>query len=161
MIPKSIRPSITRAALRRGLRDERGTAAVEFALLLTILVMLLLGTFDFGRIFDAWLVATNAAREGARYGAIYGADPNISTATVISDSTSKVNALFVPGTGEFGSRTDLGVETVNVQFPSGRKIGQPVEATVTVQVQLGPYIRDLIFKGSPYITVTGKATMRI
>lgn len=161
MIPRSIRPSVIRKPPRRWLREQHGTAAVEFALLMSILLMLLLGIFDFGRVFDAWLVATNAAREGARYGAIYGADPDLSTADVVSNATSKVNALFVPGTGEFGSRTDIGVGTVSVQFPSGRKIGQPVEATVTVQVQLGPYIRDLIFNGNPSITVTGKATMRI
>ncbi|KHL05049.1 TadE/TadG family type IV pilus assembly protein [Sinomonas humi] len=45
---------------------ERGAAAVEFALLLPALLLLVLGILDFGRIFSAQQTLTYAARAGAR-----------------------------------------------------------------------------------------------
>lgn len=50
-------------------RDERGQATVELALLLPVLVLLLFGVLEFGRVFNAWIVVTQASREGARVGA--------------------------------------------------------------------------------------------
>jgi Flp pilus assembly pilin Flp len=47
-------------------RDQDGAAAVEFALLLPLLVMLLFGFIQFGTAFNTRIQATNAAREGAR-----------------------------------------------------------------------------------------------
>jgi Flp pilus assembly protein TadG len=55
----------TRAAGGQG-RAERGAAAVEFALLLPLLVALLFGFVEFGIAFNTKIQATNAAREGAR-----------------------------------------------------------------------------------------------
>jgi Flp pilus assembly protein TadG len=49
---------------RRG--SERGAAAVEFALVIPVFLMLVLGTIDFGYYFFVSEVVTNAAREGAR-----------------------------------------------------------------------------------------------
>lgn len=45
---------------------ERGAAAVEFALVLPVLVALLLAIIDFGRALDAQQTLTYAARSGAR-----------------------------------------------------------------------------------------------
>ena len=47
-------------------RDGRGQALVELALILPILLMLLLGIFEFGRAWNTKQVITDAAREGAR-----------------------------------------------------------------------------------------------
>jgi hypothetical protein len=46
--------------------EKRGQALVEFALILPILVLLLLGVFDFGRAIYAFNTVNNAARQGAR-----------------------------------------------------------------------------------------------
>jgi Flp pilus assembly protein TadG len=52
----------------------RGQALVEFALAIVVFLLLLLGTFDLARAYMAYTVASNAARESARYGAAnYGA----------------------------------------------------------------------------------------
>lgn len=45
---------------------HRGAAAVEFALVLIPLLLILLGTIDYGYYFYLREVVTNAAREGAR-----------------------------------------------------------------------------------------------
>jgi Flp pilus assembly pilin Flp len=52
---------------------EEGAAAVEFALLLPLLVLLLFGLIEFGFAFSTRIQATNAAREGARR-AVVGVD---------------------------------------------------------------------------------------
>ena len=57
---------ISRRQLRRG---ERGASAVEFALIIPLVVMLLIGTVTAGLVYADHVSVTNAAREGARYGA--------------------------------------------------------------------------------------------
>jgi Flp pilus assembly pilin Flp len=54
-------------------RGEDGAAAVEFALLLPLLVLLLFGFIQFGTAFNTRIQATNAAREAARQ-AVIGID---------------------------------------------------------------------------------------
>jgi len=54
------------------LRREDGSAAVEFAFVLPILLMILLGIMEFGIILYRQEVITNASREGARFGIIIG-----------------------------------------------------------------------------------------
>lgn len=48
-------------------RGRRGQTLVEFALTLPLLLLLLLGIIEFGRIFQAWVTLQNAARTAARY----------------------------------------------------------------------------------------------
>lgn len=56
--------------VRRRLRDEHGAAAVEFALIAPLLFMLVFAIIDFGFGIHAWDATHNAAREGARFGAV-------------------------------------------------------------------------------------------
>lgn len=50
--------------------DERGTAAVEFALVVVPFVTLVFGAIDFGWAIDNDVLVNNAAREGAREGSL-------------------------------------------------------------------------------------------
>jgi len=56
-------------ALRVRARSEHGAAAVEFALVLPILAMLMMGIVTAGLGYSQALGMTNAVREGARFGA--------------------------------------------------------------------------------------------
>jgi Flp pilus assembly protein TadG len=47
-------------------RSERGAAAVEFALVLPFLLLLVFGIIEFGFIFNRYISVTHAAREGVR-----------------------------------------------------------------------------------------------
>lgn len=58
--------------LRRAGRgaSDRGAVAVEFALLLPLLLIVIFGVIDFGRALNAQITITQAAREGARLAAL-------------------------------------------------------------------------------------------
>lgn len=56
---------------------DRGSAAVEFALVLPILLMLIFAIVDFGRMLSAKITVTEAAREGARAAALVGEDQGV------------------------------------------------------------------------------------
>lgn len=61
--------------MRRDAVHERGAAAVEFAIVLPVLIAILCGTIDWGYYFFTREILVNAAREGARAGSLqYGAD---------------------------------------------------------------------------------------
>lgn len=63
-------------SLRKLHREERGVAAVEFALVAGLLITILFAVLEFGLLLDEKLVLNQAAREGARRAAIEGgADP--------------------------------------------------------------------------------------
>jgi Flp pilus assembly protein TadG len=61
--------------MRRGHRvGSRGQALAEFALVAPIFFLLLFGLIDFGRYVYYVQILNNAAREGARYAIVHGAN---------------------------------------------------------------------------------------
>lgn len=61
---------------------ERGAAAVEFALILPVFVLLIMGMLEFSRAYNAQISISNAAREGARVMAIYDDAATARTAAI-------------------------------------------------------------------------------
>lgn len=57
-------------SVRRHERDDRGAAAVEFALVVPILLMLLFGMIDYGLYFSDSLAARQGVQQGAREGVV-------------------------------------------------------------------------------------------
>ena len=58
-----------RISARRA-RRSRGQTLAEFALVIPVLIVMLMGIFDLGRAIFAYNAITNAAREGARLGIV-------------------------------------------------------------------------------------------
>ncbi len=52
---------------RRASESDRGQSLVELVLVLPLLIVLLLGAIDFGRVFFGWVAMQNAARVGANF----------------------------------------------------------------------------------------------
>ena len=68
LIRTNVRPDSEEKKRER--RRQRGQSLVETAIVVPILLLLVAAVVDFGRIFDAQIVLTNAVREGARYGTL-------------------------------------------------------------------------------------------
>ena len=65
-------------------RRQEGAAAVEFAIILPVLMLLILGGMDLGHMLYIDHLITNAGREGARYAAKYTNPPVDPTSSAIS-----------------------------------------------------------------------------
>jgi Flp pilus assembly protein TadG len=78
-------------------RSERGSALVELALTLPLLLALFVGAVDFGRLFYTAMELTNAARAGAQFGStnIGNTTPASAIETV---ATSSVNLTGITAT---------------------------------------------------------------
>ncbi|MFQ4149952.1 TadE/TadG family type IV pilus assembly protein [Arthrobacter sp. LAPM80] len=74
-------------------KSERGAAAVEFAFILPVLLLLVIGIMEFGFLFNQQISASNAAREGARYAAVHYADSGFSAARVQTAATDAAPTL--------------------------------------------------------------------
>ena len=121
-------------------RRERGQSLVETAVVLPILLLLLAATVDFGRAFDAYIVLTNAAREGARFGST---NPEM--------TVEEIHNLVI--TDIMGSGTNLTpinesdiVVTVEGQFAGSEVV------KVTVSYPLNLWFGQLI--GIPQVSLT-------
>jgi Flp pilus assembly protein TadG len=119
------------------LKNERGTALLETALTLPLILLVSVSIFEFGRAYQMEQVLTNAAREGARVAVLPGASssdvesrvvgylnsgqvPNASTASVIV--TPNVPITIGAGTAN-GSR-------VTVNYPFSFMVLNPVARLV-------------------------------
>jgi Flp pilus assembly protein TadG len=61
--------------------NEHGAVAVEFALILPLLLLIIFGTIDFGRMWNMQIALTQAAREGVRVLALGGSTADATTRT--------------------------------------------------------------------------------
>jgi Flp pilus assembly protein TadG len=87
-----------RALLGRRLRgDEGGQSLVEFALVLPLLLLLMLGIFKFGVAFTNYLTLTDAARNGARELAVERgqANPCAAAATAAKNAAGSLAGITV------------------------------------------------------------------
>lgn len=123
------------------LRDDKAQALVEMALVLTILLLVLSGIIEFGRVFSAQLIVSHASREAARFGVIKPEDD-----VIIAKAKDAAGAL------------DTTKVSVTVSAPSRMRGDQ-----LTVQVEypvaiIMPFIGSIL--SNPY-TVRGVTKMRI
>jgi Flp pilus assembly protein TadG len=124
--------------LRSTLHREEGAAAVEFALVVSLLVLLVFGLMEYGLAF--WQVQNlrAAAREGARVAAVGGTSSDIST------SMSQASAGSLPG--GFGGFT---VSPAGGCTGSGT-VGQPVTVTIRTSA-LSASVRDAFSIDVPFL----------
>ncbi len=103
--------------IKRILKTNKGQALVEFALIIPMLLLLLFGIIEFGRIFGAELTVNNGAREGARLGAIGASDSAIITRVTNSSGMLDSSLVAVTITPVESSRVRGGDIQVNVSYP--------------------------------------------
>ena len=81
-------------SFRRHVAADQGSALVELAVALPVLVLLLLGAADFARVFSTSIALTDAARAGAQYGA-YSLARSTDTGGMQSTAQAAVNVSGV------------------------------------------------------------------
>jgi len=170
----TLRPEIFR--LRRlPLRDERGVALVEFALVLPLVLVLLLGMIDVGKAVNYWNDETHLANEAARAAAV-NTSPDPNWAANKTTAAYKINTAVKnqADTNELKNGGTSSISTPGVSiciwFPgvakgtspvpsSAWQAGQPVQVVVKAQYNWMAY---LIGKGIPaHSGLTATSTMRI
>jgi Flp pilus assembly protein TadG len=104
------------------LNNQRGTSAVEFAIVLPLLVVFIFGIIEFGLVFYNKAMVTNASREAARAGIVYS-DPPVTVAEMQDVVDSYCGGMLV----SFGSGPGA-VTTV----PSGECANHGDELVVNV-----------------------------
>jgi Flp pilus assembly protein TadG len=102
------------------LGDENGQSFVEFALVLPFLVFLIFGIVQFGRAWHSYITITDAARVGAREGAVH-------RTTACDSATTKINSLGVIPAGS----------VVSCATPGGLVTGQPLNIQITYSFTIG------------------------
>ncbi len=98
---------------------ERGAAAVEMAIVLPLLILLVGGIIDFGRAFMTEVIVTNAAREGTRVAVLTQDAAQLGNITTRAQAAADLNPLASA--------------TVTVS-PATACTGSPVPDNVTVTV---------------------------
>ena len=126
---------VLRFRMKRGVRGEHGAVAVEFAIILPVLMLLVFGIVDFGHGWYMKQIIINASREGARYGTRYtGSLPsalNPSISNYVLNTSAQNNNL-----GGVGLKSVLPEANPEVPTPTGTGYtsitppGQPLSVTV-------------------------------
>ena len=121
------------------LRGTEAAALIEFAVALPLLVVLVVGIFDFGGAFNLKQELNNAAREGARFGAaqptndLTGSPPSVDAIRFLVDSylkTAKIN--------------DCGLDTAS-QVPVGGQawLYTGTGCSLTLRIDRGAWVQTL------------------
>ncbi len=135
------------------LKNQRGGAAVEFALVLPLLAIILFGTFDLALLFYNKQVITNASREVAR-------------SRIVEIDPTKPSINYKNIAIQYGSKLiNLGDSTNNALTTSDIDIDISVTDYVTVKITYDyKHLFSLDFFGSNFgianTQITGQTTMR-
>jgi Flp pilus assembly protein TadG len=141
----------------------RGAAVVEFAFVLTLMLLITAGIFEFGRAFQYYDALAKSTRDGARY---------MSTApkaTISSAGVSAAKALVVAGANAANVAPALTAGEVVVTCPTGGTPAACVDGTAPQDVEVSisgysitiggvmPFVSGTSFTG---VTLAPHTTMR-
>lgn len=125
--------------------SKRGSAVIEFAVILPFLMSVLFGVVEFGRVLSVTHIVNSAAREGARIASLPGTDNAAVTAAVQNELTLSGlpldNITFDP--------PDISLVNSN----------EPVTVTVSVNYASVGWIQGF-FPGLTGTQLTGTVVMR-
>lgn len=117
---------------------QRGTASIEMAIMLPVLLILLLAVAEFGRMIYQYDTLTKAVRDGARYAASVselGSTGLVSLTPAIQ--TAVTNLVVTGNTSGSGAPLLPGLSTTNVTVSASGTTYVSVSATYTYQPMIG------------------------
>jgi Flp pilus assembly protein TadG len=128
----------------RPARRDRGQSLVEFALILPLLFIVVFGIIDFGMGFHSWITVTNAAREGARLGAVHASEDEI--IAKVHDAANNLDP------------DNLDITVTNAD-PEADHVGEPVSVQVDYQYDLITPLAGILH--IPTFNISSNAEMRL
>jgi Flp pilus assembly protein TadG len=141
---------------RKFVWSERGTAIVETAVTLPLLLLVAVGIFEFGRAYQTWQILTNAAREGARVAVLPNTTAGAPEARVRQYLTlgqlpnvASASVAVTANTVDIGGGNVANTSVVTVTYPFSFVVLQPVASLVVSGSTL-----------ASAVTLTAQAEMR-
>jgi Flp pilus assembly protein TadG len=132
--------------------SARGQSMIEFAFMLPIIVILLMGTVDLGHGIYAYGVVSSAAREGARYGTTNHDDATDTGCCGTISVVARANTQALDS-------TKITVASTKTCPPDDPQHPQPCGGGYgTIQVTVTYQFQPLTLFFAP-LTMTGKSTM--
>jgi hypothetical protein len=152
--------------LAKLVRRNSGVAAVEMAIVLPLLILIIAGVLDLGHALYLKQIITNASREGARYGAVYSVYPGTTQRIPPDLLTPSIQnwVLKSPSDGgQCGLSNILGSDPTVALGGTGLSTGDPETGqtlSVTVSYDMNWWILDKFGLPNP-LDLTATTTMRL
>jgi len=138
---------------------EAGTALVEFALAIVLVLTLIFGVIDFGRAIFAYVWVAKTARMGARYAMVTGVDCVYQNGSSCQMNNAQLSSyLQTKAQGIYWSNVVIQAGCVSANAPSQLPCATGVEAVVQVQYQFG-FICPFLPQGTWLMTSTSARTV--
>jgi len=125
-------------------KKRLAAAAVEFAVVAPVFLLLVFGMIEYGRMVMVYQILTNASREGARAAVLDGA----TTSSVTTSVNTFLTDAFISGA----------TVTVSPNPPSGAQYGDPVTVTVSIPFSQVSWLPSPMYLGGR--TLTSATAMR-
>jgi Flp pilus assembly protein TadG len=155
----------------RALRNERGQATVEFAIVVPLVMLLILGIIEFSKAFNYWITLNHLSNEGARWAAV-DRIPGDTAPTrlkikqyVLDQISSQGLRDLVDGQDPNGvsdpNLCNIRVDAIPALGQTSAAIGDPVAVTVRVPGYSLASLGESFLGDFGKITLSGKSTMRL
>jgi Flp pilus assembly protein TadG len=129
--------------VQAALREQRGATAVEFALIVPLLIVLVLGIAEFGRAFQVQGTLSAAAREGVRVMALQ--NNSVAAKDAVRNAATSLSPTITDG-------------EIAIDPPTGCPSVNPGSATVRLTISYPmPYLTGFFGSG---LNLTGTGVMR-
>jgi Flp pilus assembly protein TadG len=132
--------------------NRRGTACVEFAVLVPILLLLFLGIVDVGQYVNVYQTVSNASREGARVAARQSTANVSDVTTAVSDYLTGTNANL-PSSAVSVSVTNAGSAVTGTNL-AAIAAGSPISVQVDVAFDSVRWLNGFTFLNGRTATTT-------
>ncbi len=159
---------VIRRLLKRNRRQEQGQTLVEFMLILPVLMLVVLGVIEFGRLFAIYTGIASATREASRYGASVGDNgsgtPRYLDCAGIRDAARRVALFSVLADADIQITYDDGNPAATIATcdsgpdPNDIQLGDRV--VVRIDTNYAPIVPIVPAPPMSLVSVTGRTILK-